>query len=204
MIFEKSPRTGTGSTAPSSAANEASGIEPGPPKAHSFHGVADTRIALARKARAESVALLNQVLAGTMTLRDLYTKHLWQGSGATFYPLHLLCDKHHDEQAELIDLISERILTLGGTSIAMAADVAATTLLPRPPRDREESSLQLARLADAHERVLHSVRAAVRRATELGDYGTNDLLAGDVIRTNEKQAWIIHDQSQRRRASAAR
>jgi starvation-inducible DNA-binding protein len=204
VIFEKSPRTGTGSTAPSSAATEASGIEPGKAEPRSFHGIADTRIALARKARAESVTLLNRVLAGTMTLRDLYKKHLWQASGATFYPLHLLCDKHHDEQAELIDLISERILTLGGTSIAMAADVAATTLLSRPPRDREESSLQLARLADAHERVLHNVRAAARRATELGDYGTNDLLAGDVIRTNEKQAWIIHDQSQRSRASAQR
>src|SRR5258706_6690619 len=118
MAFEKSPKGSTGS------------IEPGAPDAPSFHAVADTRIALARKARAESVTLLNQVLADTMTLRDLYKKHHWQASGATFYLLHLLFDKHHDEQAELIDTIAERIQTLGGSSIAMAADVAETTTLP--------------------------------------------------------------------------
>jgi starvation-inducible DNA-binding protein len=200
MAFEKSPKTGTASTAPSSGAAGASGAA----RPQSFEGVADMRIALARTSRAESVALLNQVLADTMTLRDLYKKHHWQATGATFYQLHLLFDKHHDEQAELIDTIAERIQTLGGTSIAMAADVAETTLLPRPPKDREEPPLQLARLADAHERVLHGVREAARRAAELGDDGTNDLLVSDVIRTNEKQAWFIQEQSQRQRATPQR
>jgi starvation-inducible DNA-binding protein len=200
MAFEKSPKTGTASTAPSP---DATGT-PSAAKPQSFDGVADTRIALARTSRAESVTLLNQILADTMTLRDLYKKHHWQASGATFYQLHLLFDKHHDEQAALIDTIAERIQTLGGTSIAMAADVAETTQLPRPPKDREESSLQLARLADAHERVLHGVRAAARRVAELGDDGTNDLLVSDVIRTNEKQAWFIQEQSQRSRASPQR
>jgi starvation-inducible DNA-binding protein len=162
----------------------------------SFNDLADTRIALARKACEESVAVLNQILADTMTLRDLYKKHHWQTSGATFYQLHLLFDKHHGEQEELVDAIAERIQTLGGISIAMAADVAETTTLVRPPRDREEPSLQLARLIDAHERVLYSVRAAARRASELGDDGTNDLLVSDVIRTNEKQAWFVREHLQ--------
>ena len=153
------------------------------------------RIALARKAREESVAVLNQILADTMTLRDLYKKHHWQTSGPTFYQLHLLFDKHHDEQAELVDTIAERVQTLGGTAIAMAADVAETTVVARPPREREEPARQLARLIDAHERVLYSVRAAARRAAELGDDGTNDLLVSEVIRTNEKQAWFIREQS---------
>ena len=199
MAFEKSTRSGNASMAPFSEAIEMSGTDPGAPKTQSFNDVADMHIAIARKARAESVTLLNQILADTMTLRDLYKKHHWQTSGPTFYQLHLLFDKHHDEQSELIDIIAERIQTLGGVSIAMAADVAETTLLARPPRGREEPTLQLARLIAAHERVLYGVRAAARRATELGDDGTNDLLVSDVIRTNEKQAWFIQEQSQRGR-----
>jgi starvation-inducible DNA-binding protein len=151
------------------------------------------RIGLARNARAECVALLNQILADTMTLRDLYEKHHWQTSGSTFYQLHLMFDTHHDEQEALIDAVAERIQTLGGVSIAMAADVSETTALVRPPRDREEPAQQLARLVDAHERVLYSVRAAARRASALGDDGTNDLLVSEVIRTNEKQAWFVQE-----------
>jgi starvation-inducible DNA-binding protein len=181
MAFEIPPDGGNGSAAP----------------AQSFSHVADVRIALGRKARAESVAVLNQILADTMTLRDLYKKHHWQTSGATFYPLHVLFDKHHDEQVELMDAIAERIQTLGGIAIAMSADVAETTVVRRAPRDREEPQQQLARLVDAHERVLYGVRASARRASQLGDDGTNDLLVGDVVRTNEKQAWFVQEHLQR-------
>jgi starvation-inducible DNA-binding protein len=154
----------------------------------------DMRIALARKACEESAANLNQILADTMTVRDLYKKHHWQASGPTFYELHLLFDKHYGEQEELIDSIAERVQILGGTAIAMAADVAQTTMVVRAPRVREKPTMQLARLIDAHERVLYVVRAAARRASELGDDGTNDLLVSDVIRTNEKQSWFIREQ----------
>jgi starvation-inducible DNA-binding protein len=196
MAFETSPNGSNGGAAPSAPAHSSGTPQRAP--APSIDHLADVRIALARKARAESVDVLNQILADTMTLRDLYKKHHWQTSGATFYELHLLFDKHHEEQEALIDTIAERIQTLGGTSLAMAADVAETTLLARPPRNREEPSQQLARLADAHERVLYGVRAAARRSSELGDDGTSDLLVSEVIRTNEKQAWFIQEHLQRR------
>jgi starvation-inducible DNA-binding protein len=159
----------------------------------SFDDVVDVRIALPRKSRAESVTVLTQILADTMTLRDLYKKHHWQTSGATFYELHQLFDKHYEEQTELIDAIAERIQILGGTAIAMAADVAVTTMITLPPRNREEPPEQLARLLDAHESGLHYVRAAARRVAKIGDDGTNDLLVSDVIRINEKQAWFVHE-----------
>src|SRR5256885_4463834 len=100
---------------------------------------------------------LNQLLADTMTLRDLYKKSHWQVAGPTFYQLHLLFDKHYDEQVELVDLIAERIQVLGGLSIAMAADVAETTLIPRAPRGREEVPVQISRLLHAHEIILKEV-----------------------------------------------
>ncbi|HEX7140559.1 MAG TPA: DNA starvation/stationary phase protection protein [Vicinamibacterales bacterium] len=139
----------------------------------------------------ESVENLNQILADTITLRDLYKKHHWQVAGATFYQLHLLFDKHYNEQNELVDSIAERIQLLGGVSLAMAADVAETTLIPRPPRGREEAPVQISRLLHAHEIVLKEARAMAKRANDGGDDGTNDLLVSDVVRTNELQVWFL-------------
>ncbi len=150
-------------------------------------------IALDASICAASADNLNQVLADTMTLRDLYKKHHWQVSGPTFYQLHLLFDKHFGEQSELVDSIAERIQSLGGVSIAMAHDVAEMTLIPRPPRGRDDVSVQLARLLHAHEIVLKEARAMARRAAEAGDDGTNDLLVSDVIRTNERQVWFLSE-----------
>lgn len=140
---------------------------------------------------AESVERLNQVLADTMTLADLYKKHHWQVAGSTFYQLHLLFDKHYDEQAELVDKIAERVQLLGGLSYAMAADVAEATNIPRPPKGREEVPVQLSRLLTAHEIILQGARASAKKAAELGDEGTSDLLISGVVRTGELQVWFL-------------
>jgi starvation-inducible DNA-binding protein len=156
-----------------------------------FGSIAKLPIGLSEKVCRESVERLNQILADAMTLRDMYKKHHWQVSGNTFYQLHLLFDKHFGEQAELVDQIAERIQTLGGLSYAMAADVAENTNIPRPPKGREEAPVQISRLLTAHEIILQGARASARKASEMGDDGTNDLLVSDVIRTNEMQVWFL-------------
>jgi starvation-inducible DNA-binding protein len=143
--------------------------------------------------RLEMTEQLNQLLADTMTLRDLYKKSHWQVAGPTFYQLHLLFDKHYDEQVELVDGIAERIQLLGGVSLAMAADVAETTRIQRPPRGREEVPVQLSRLLDAHQIIVGECRKLARRASQLGDDGTNDLVISDVLRTNELQVWFLSE-----------
>src|SRR5690349_4022089 len=148
-------------------------------------------LALSENAARQSVANLNQLLADTTTLRDLYKKHHWQVAGPTFYQLHLLFDKHYEQQVDLVDAIAERIQLLGGVSIAMAHDIAETTLVPRPPKGREEVPVQISRLLHAHEIILKEARAMARRAAEAGDEGTNDLLVSNVIRTNELQVWFV-------------
>src|SRR3954463_12063518 len=140
-------------------------------------------IALSVNTCKESVANLNQLLADTITLRDLYKKHHWQVAGPTFYQLHLLFDKHYEEQNELVDSIAERIQLLGGVSLAMAADIAETTIIPRPPRGRESVPVQISRLLHAHEIVLREARSMARIAADKGDDGTNDVLVSNVIRT---------------------
>ncbi|SRR5260221_12178728 len=143
--------------------------------------------------RLEMTEQLNQLLADTMTLRDLYKKSHWQVAGPTFYQLHLLYDKHFDEQVELVDSIAERIQLLGGVSIAMAADVAETTQIERPPRGREEVPVQLSRLLDAHQVIIRASRTLARRASTIGDDGTNDLVVSEVLRTNELQVWFLSE-----------
>jgi starvation-inducible DNA-binding protein len=148
-------------------------------------------IALSEQACKESVENLNQLLADTMTLRDLYRKHHWQIAGPTFYQLHLLFEKHYDQQDEIVDVLAERIQLLGGVSVAMAHHVAETTLIPRPPNGREEPPIQISRLLHAHEIVLKEARAMARRASDAGDDGTHDLIVGTVIRQNELQVWFV-------------
>jgi len=143
--------------------------------------------------RLEMTEKLNQLLADTISLRDLYKKHHWQASGPTFYQLHLLFDKHYGEQAELVDTIAERIQILGGISLAMAADIAETTQIERPPRGREEIPVQLSRLMDAHQIIIRQCRELAERADKLGDDGTNDLAISDVLRSNEMQMWFISE-----------
>ncbi|MFZ0732374.1 MAG: DNA starvation/stationary phase protection protein [Candidatus Sulfotelmatobacter sp.] len=143
--------------------------------------------------RLEMTEQLNQLLADTMTLRDLYKKSHWQVAGPTFYQLHLLFDKHYGEQVEIVDLIAERIQLLGGISLAMAADIAETTRIERPPRGREEVPVQISRLLDAHQLIIGLCRELAGRAGEIGDDGTNDLVISDVLRANELQAWFLSE-----------
>jgi starvation-inducible DNA-binding protein len=151
----------------------------------------DMPIALDEKARKQSVLLLNTILADSMVLRDMYKKHHWQVVGDTFYSLHLLYDKHYQEQLELIDTLAERIQLLGGVAIAMAEDVVKYTKIKKIPSAREPAETQLTRLVEAHKTVLEQVRKAAKKTAQLGDDGTNDLLVSQVLRTNEFQAWFI-------------
>ena len=161
------------------------------PELQAYGTIARLPIGLEEEVCRSTAQALNQVLADTITLRDLYKKHHWQVAGPTFYQLHLLFDKHYGEQAELVDLLAERIQILGGISLAMGADVAEETRVPRPPRGREEVPVQISRLLEAHEMILELAREAAEDADEAGDDGTNDLLVSNVIRTNEMQVWFL-------------
>ena len=150
-------------------------------------------IGLDADARQKMCERLNLLLADTASLRDLYKKSHWQVGGPTFYQLHLLFDKHFEQQVELVDLLAERIQILGGVSVAMAHDIAELTRLTRPPKGREEVPVQISRLLEAHELIIKDAREVAKKASDLGDDGSNDLLISDVVRTNELQVWFISE-----------
>ncbi|MDQ6602569.1 MAG: DNA starvation/stationary phase protection protein [Chloroflexota bacterium] len=142
-------------------------------------------------ARQANCATLNQLLADTITLYSLYKKAHWQVKGHTFYQLHLLFDKHAEEQLELVDMIAERIQMLGGVATGMPAAVARLSKIENPPDGVEEVPVVISRLLEAHEAICNEVNEAIDQTEENKDWGTNDMLMGDVLRTNQMQVWFV-------------
>lgn len=156
-----------------------------------FGALRSLPIALSHESRAQSAQLLNPILADSAILYALYKKHHWLVRGHTFYQLHLLLDKHAEEQLKLIDMIAERIQTLGAVAVGDPRHAAEMTTVPRTPDGVEEVPAMLSRLLEAHEIIISKVRDAVTTTAETRDDGTNDLLMSDVLRTHEMQVWFI-------------
>jgi len=148
-------------------------------------------IALSKEARAESCRLLNEILADSMILYALYKKHHWLVAGPTFYQLHLLFDKHAEEQTEIIDLLAERVQSLGGIAVGDPRHAAELTTIDRAPDGAEDVPAMIHRTLNAHETIIEKVRAAIDKTEKNSDWGSNDLLMGDVLRRHELQVWFI-------------
>jgi starvation-inducible DNA-binding protein len=148
-------------------------------------------IALAKEARSESCRLLNEILADSMVLYALYKKHHWLVAGPTFYQLHLLFDKHAEEQTEIIDLLAERVQSLGGIAVGDPRQAAELTTIERPPDGAEEVAAMIHRTLDAHETIIEKVRDAIEATEKSADWGSNDILMSDVLRRHELQVWFI-------------
>lgn len=161
------------------------------PEIQRFGTLRDLPIALPEKARASSSRLLNEILADTMVLYNMYKKHHWLVAGPTFYMLHLLFDKHAEEQNELVDLVAERVQSLGGIAVGDPRHAAELTTIERPPDGAEEVAVMIDRTLRAHETIIKKVRAGIKTTEESGDWGTNDLLMSDVLRRHELQVWFL-------------
>ncbi|HEX5039946.1 MAG TPA: DNA starvation/stationary phase protection protein [Candidatus Limnocylindria bacterium] len=148
-------------------------------------------IGLDESVRAESAELLNEILADTTILYALYKKHHWNVAGPTFYQIHLLFDKHAEEQAELIDLLAERVQSLGGIAVGDPRHAAELTTIERAPDGAEDVPAQITRLLRAHETIIAKVRDGIDTTEKSKDWGSNDILMGDVLRRHELQVWFL-------------
>jgi starvation-inducible DNA-binding protein len=163
------------------------------PEIQRFGSLRLVPIALSSQARAESCQVLNEILADTTILYAMYKKHHWLVAGPTFYQLHLLFDKHAEEQLELIDLIAERVQSLGGIAVGDPRHAAELTTVERPPNGAEEVPVMIDRLLAAHEEIIGKVRRAIETTEESSDWGTNDVLMSDVLRRHELQVWFLSE-----------
>ena len=181
----------TGATGSRAKASPQPRLGQSAPEIQRFGTLRQLPIALSAEARAESCEILNEILADSMVLAALYKKAHWNAAGPTFYQLHLLFDKHYEEQVELVDAIAERVQMLGGISVGDPRHAAELTTITRPPDGAEEVPVVISRLLDAHETILEKVREGIDKTEENKDMGTNDLLMGDVLRRHEMQVWFV-------------
>ncbi len=161
------------------------------PELQKFGTLRTLPIGLPDKARASSCTLLNEILADSMVLYSLYKKHHWLVAGPTFYQLHLLFDKHAEEQNEIIDVLAERVQSLGGIAVGDPRHAAELTTIPRPPDGAEEVAVMIDRTLEAHETIIRKVRAGIKATEKSEDWGSNDVLMSDVLRRHELQVWFL-------------
>jgi starvation-inducible DNA-binding protein len=156
-----------------------------------FGTVVNYPIALSEAVRKANVASLNQILADSIYLRDLYRKSEWQVTGATFRQMKHLFHRHYKKLDHIVGKIGKRVQTLGGVSVVVPNDVVEMTKIERPPIDREELPVQLSRLLEGHERILAECHALARQGDANGDDGTVELISDHVILPLEKAVWHL-------------
>lgn len=150
-----------------------------------------THLALEESVASQSAGLLVPILADTIFMQNLYKKYHWHIEGEDFYQYHLLFDKHAGEQVPLIDLVAERIRTLGSKAPGMPADVIGNKTLEEPPDPGNDAAAMAKNLCIMHQRFIKNLRVAIEKTAELGDAGSNDLLVSDVLRRQELQLWFV-------------
>ncbi len=189
---QPTPRAGNGRHAADNGRHAADPrLDLSGPEIQEYGTVRHLPIGLADRDRLRSCRLLDEILADSMILYAMYKKHHWLVAGPTFFQLHLLFDKHAGEQLELIDLLAERVQTLGGVAVGDPRHAAELTSIERPPDGAESVAVMIDRLIEAHRVVLTRVRSAIEATEKSGDWGSNDILMSDVLRRNELQVWFL-------------
>ena len=161
------------------------------PELQRFGTLRTLPIGLPDAARRASCETLNEILADSMVLYSMYKKHHWLVAGPTFYQLHLLFDKHAEEQTEIIDVLAERVQSLGGIAVGDPRHAAELTTIDRPPNGAEDVPAMIHRLLNAHEAIIEKVRDGIDATEESKDWGSNDILMSDVLRRHELQVWFV-------------
>lgn len=149
-----------------------------------------TKQSLPKKDRAEIVALLSTSLASTTDL-FLQLKHAhWNIKGKQFIALHKLFDEIAEEVEDQVDVIAERITSLGGTALGTIQEVVKNTELRTLPTN-------IFTLEDLIEHIVHNFailselgRENIDKAEEYGDMATNDLYI-DLVRMLDKNQWFL-------------
>jgi starvation-inducible DNA-binding protein len=128
-------------------------------------------------------------------LADSYTLYLqthnfhWNVTGPQFRELHLMFEEQYTELATAVDLIAERIRTLGvyapGTYKAFAglSNIKEIESIP-------SAGEMLTTLTRGHEQIVKTCRAVLKPAQKANDESTTSLVS-DRMRLHEKTAWML-------------
>jgi starvation-inducible DNA-binding protein len=149
-----------------------------------------TRIDISTEVRSQLVSVLNQTLAATLDLKTQTKQAHWNVKGTDFYQLHKLFDEIADELEEYIDLVAERITTLGGYALGTARIAASNSILPEFPFEVVDGKEHVTALADRFAPYAKHIREAISKADDLGDADTADIYT-EISRTIDKRLWFL-------------
>lgn len=149
-----------------------------------------TRIDLPESERVKTVDLLNKTLASVLDLKTHVKQAHWNVKGKDFYQLHELFDQMATEVEEQVDLVAERITTLGGTALGTARVAASTSVLPEYPHDIFQGGEHIKALAERYASFGHHVRDAIETTQNWGDASTADLYT-QISRGIDMRLWFL-------------
>ncbi len=147
-------------------------------------------IGLDKKQAIELTISLNELLSNFQVyyqnLRGLH----WNIKGKNFFELHVKFEEFYTDSQEKIDMIAERILTLGGTPLHTFSDYIETAKVPvgkNVTNDVEGVSLVVNSLAE----LLKIERLILEASDKARDEGTNSMMS-DFIAEQEKTIWMLN------------
>jgi starvation-inducible DNA-binding protein len=134
------------------------------------------------------LAVLEELLTHSIRLRDLYKNVRRQIPSDQFGELRWILDDHYKEQLGLIDVIVDRIRTLGGGGV-FAREFLQSGHFCRLPLGPRAFNRLLHDFLDAHESVLGAARL---HDSNEDHHLRRDLAVGQVVLTNEQQRELIN------------
>jgi starvation-inducible DNA-binding protein len=150
-----------------------------------------TRLTASETQSYATVAILEELLAQSIHLRDLYKSARRQTADVQHRQLHELFDVHYKEQMRLVDVLIDRIRMLGGSGSVFAGDIVKDARCPCLHLDRKAAFRLVVGLLDAHESVLN----AAQPTRVSGDHkSARDFAIGQVVLSNHQQSWSLSEQ----------
>ena len=150
----------------------------------------NTKIDLAEDKRSNLIDILNQRLADAADLKSQAKQAHWNVKGMNFIALHELFDKVAAAADEHIDLVAERITTLGGTAYGTVRQSAEKSSLAEYPLEITDGTAHVDALSSALADFGKKIRADIDRAGEIGDQDTADLFT-EISRETDKNLWFV-------------
>ena len=150
----------------------------------------NTKIDLPKDSREKLIGLLNARLADASDLKSQAKQAHWNVKGMSFIALHELFDAVATSVDAHVDLIAERITTLGGTAMGTVRLAAENSRLSEYPHEITEGASHVDALSTALADFGKAIRKGIDEAADLGDQDTADLFT-EVSREIDKQLWFV-------------
>ena len=146
-------------------------------------------IGIEEGARAELAGGLSKLLADSYTLYLKTHNFHWNVTGPMFQTLHLMFETQYTELALAVDLIAERIRSIGHYAPGSYAAFRKLSSI-EDAEDVPHATDMIRQLVAGNEAVIRTARAVVAVAEKASDQATADL-GTQRLQLHEKTAWML-------------